>query len=90
MEYPFEVTSLSAEQRDATRNLALQRELAIETAGKTYDLTTVANLPADIRTDTISLKSTNNHELWSTPLWFIAAMTLMLGEWLSRKLMNMT
>jgi hypothetical protein len=90
MEYPFEVTSLSAEQRDATRNLALQRELAIETSGKSYDLTTVSSLPADIRTDTVALHSTNNHELWSTPLWFIAAMALMLGEWLSRKLMNMT
>lgn len=90
MEYPFEVTSLSAEQRDATRNLALQRELAIETSGKSYDLTTVSSLPADIRTDTVALHSTNNHELWSTPLWFIAAMALMLGEWLSRKMMNMT
>lgn len=90
MEYPFEVTGVSAERRNATRDLRLQTELAAETRGKTYDLTTIAALPGDIQTEALVQKLTNNHPLWSTPLWFIAAMVLMLGEWLSRKLMNMT
>ena len=90
MEYPFDVTGLSAERRNATRDLRLQTELAAETSGKTYDLTTVAALPGDIKTQSLVQKQTNNHPLWSTPLWFGVAMLLMLGEWLSRKLMNMT
>lgn len=90
MEYPFDVTGLSAERRNATRDLRLQTELAAETRGKTYDLTTVSALPNDIKTESLVLKQTNNHPLWSTPLWFGVAVLLMIGEWLSRKLMNMT
>ena len=47
-------------------------------------------LPDDIKVKPTVLDSTNNYPLWSTPLWFIVAIVLMLGEWLSRKLMNMT
>jgi hypothetical protein len=90
MEYPFEVTGVSAERRNATRDLKLQTELATETRGKTYDLTTVSTLPSDIKTAPLVSKLTNNHPLWSTPLWFGLAIVLMIGEWLTRKMMNMT
>lgn len=90
MEYPFEVTGLSAERRNATRDQRLQNELAAETRGKAYDLTNVSALPGDLDTKALVQKLTNNHSLWATPLWFITAMLLMVGEWFSRKLMNMT
>lgn len=90
MEYPFEVTGLSAERRNATRDERLQTELALETQGKSYELTTVSALPNEIKTKPQIQTLTNNHSLWATPLWFIAAMVLMIGEWFSRKLLNMT
>lgn len=90
MEYPFEVTGVSAERRNATRDARLQQELAVETQGKSYDLTTVANLPQDLQARSLTQTLTNNYPLWATPLWFIAAIVLMIGEWLSRKMMNMT
>ena len=32
---------------------------------------------------------TRNHALWSTPLWFVAVVGLMLGEWLIRRLVHL-
>lgn len=90
MEFPFEVTGVSAERRNATRDLRLQNELAAETQGKAYELTNVSSLPSDLKIKSSKLPLTDNHRLWATPLWFIVAMLLMIGEWLSRKMMNMT
>lgn len=88
-EVRFDVTGLSAERRSGVRNVRLQEELAAETQGRTYDLTTVDRLPDDLQLQAITERYTRNHPLWSTPLWFIALVGLMLGEWFSRKMIHL-
>jgi len=86
----FDVVGLSAERRSGVRNVRLQEELARETNGKSYDLTTVSNLVDDLHLESIEESYTRNHPLWSTPIWFIALIGLMLGEWFIRKMVNLT
>lgn len=88
-EVRFDVTGLSAERRSGVRNIRLQEELAAETQGRSYDLTTVARLPDDLQLQAITERYTRNPPLWSTPLWFIALVGLMLGEWFSRKMIHL-
>lgn len=86
----FEVTPLSAERRRAVRDLKTQTQLAQQSGGRTYDLTTVSNLPADLDGKPIVQRLTRNHSLWSTPLWLLLVVGLMLGEWLSRKMIKLS
>ena len=86
----FEVTSLSAERRRGVRDLQLQTELANRTHGRSYELTNVANLLQDLQVKPRVETVTRNHALWSTPLWFIVLIALMLGEWFSRKMIRLT
>ncbi len=88
-EVRFDVTDLSAERRSGVRNIRLQEQLAADTNGKSYDLTTVSNLADDLQLESITESFTRNRPLWSTPLWFIALVGLMLGEWLIRKMINL-
>ncbi len=88
-EVRFEATSVSAERRRATRDAALQEELARATGGRSYDLATVAHLPEDLHAEPIVETITRNHPLWSTPLWFFALVSLMLGEWWLRKMIRL-
>jgi len=89
-EVRFDVTDLSAERRSGVRNVQLQEQLAAETNGKSYDLTTVSDLPDDLQLESVTESFTRNRPLWSTPLWFIALVGLMLGEWFSRKMVNLS
>ena len=86
----FEVTPLSAERRQGIRNAKLQNELAQETGGRTYDLTTVHNLVKDLELRPVIERQTRSQALWTTPLWFAAVVLLMLGEWLSRKMIKLS
>ncbi len=88
-EVRFDVTGLSAERRSGVRNARLQEELAAETRGRAYDLTTVERLVDDLQLQAITEHYTRNHPLWSTPLWFLALVGLMLGEWLARKMVHL-
>jgi hypothetical protein len=88
-EVRFEVTDLSAERRSGVRNVRLQEQLAAETGGKSYDLTTVSKLVDDLHLESITETFTRNRPLWSTPLWFIALTGLMLAEWFIRKRVNL-
>jgi hypothetical protein len=88
-EVHFEVTGLSAERRSGVRNARLQEDLAAETQGRSYDLTTVADLPNDLDVKAITEHYIRNHPLWRTPLWFIALVGLMLGEWFFRKMIHL-
>src|SRR5262245_55399348 len=88
-EQRFEVTPLSAERRHGVRDDKLQNELAQQTGGRTYDLTTVHRLPEDLKLDAVVERTTRNFALWTTPLWFGAVVALMLGEWLTRKLIRL-
>jgi hypothetical protein len=85
----FQVTSLSAERRSAVRNVALQNAISAETDGKAYDLTTAGSLADDIRTSPRSETSIRVFPLWDTWLVFGVVVTLMLSEWLVRKLINL-
>jgi len=88
-EVRFDVTGLSAERRSGVRNARLQEELAVETQGRTYDLTTADRLADDLQLQALTEHYTRNHPLWSTPLWFLALVGLMLGEWFSRKMIHL-
>ena len=64
-------------------------DLAQQSGGRAYDLTTVHNLPDDLRLDAMSERLIRNYALWTTPLWFGAVVVLMLGEWASRKMIRL-
>jgi hypothetical protein len=85
----FYVSGRSAELRSAVRNVALQTAIAQDTGGKFYDLTTVARLPEDIAGATKPEKRVENRSLWNTWLCFALGITLMLGEWVIRKMVNL-
>jgi hypothetical protein len=89
-EVRFEVTEVSAERRRGVRNIQLQDQLAAETQGKSYDLLTVGQLVDDLQAEPIVERYTRNCPLWSTPLWFILLIGLMLGEWFWRKVVHLT
>lgn len=89
-ELRFEVTALSAERRRGVRDEVLQKELARQTRGKSYDLTTVATLVNDIEATPKTELQTRNFPLWGTPWWFGLVLALMLGEWLVRKIIKLT
>ena len=88
-EVNFEVSGLSVERRSAVRNVALQRALASETGGKTYDLTTMSQLPDDFHPPRRQEKTVEVFPLWNTWLSFGVLVGLMLSEWFGRKLVNL-
>ena len=83
--------SVGVEQQRAVRNTVLSGTWRAITGGKSYDLTTVGQLPDEVRL--VSKTETNVHviELWNT--WLAAVFALvgffMLGEWLGRKWANL-
>ncbi len=89
-EQRFEVLPLSAERRRGVRDEKLQTEIAQQSGGRSYDLTTVSNLINDIHAEPKRESLTRNHALWTTPLWFTLVVMLMLGEWLSRKMIKLS
>jgi hypothetical protein len=86
----FEVTDSSAERRRAVRDLRVQEEIAQQSGGQTYDLLTVASLPREVKLEPFVEKNTRSHPLWSTPVWFMLVVGLMLGEWMTRKRLFMS
>jgi len=86
----FQVAARSAEQRQATRDTYLQTKIAGDTGGKAYDLTNVSAIVGDLNLEPKVETYPRNHALWSTPLWFIAVVLLMVGEWFSRKMINLS
>jgi hypothetical protein len=69
--------------------VALQQEISQATGGKSYDLETAANLANDIELKSEPETSIRVFPLSSTWLAFGLVVTLMLGEWLVRKLINL-
>jgi len=88
-ETTFQVVAVPVERQRATRNAALQQALADATGGKSYDLTTVAALPDQVRLQTRTETNVEVIPLWNTWLVFAAVAVLMLGEWLGRKWVNL-
>ena len=89
-EVRFRVASLSAERRSAQRNLELQRQISLASGGNHYELANVNNLVDDLDLPPRQVVEQTVKPLWATPLWFILVIGLMLGEWFTRKMMNMT
>lgn len=88
-ETTFQVVAVPVERQRATRNAALQQALADATGGKSYDLTTVAALPDQVRLQTRTETNVEVIPLWNTWLVFAAVAVLMLGDWLGRKWVNL-
>ncbi|MDP6046677.1 MAG: hypothetical protein QGG25_13800, partial [Phycisphaerae bacterium] len=78
-----------AEGRSAVRDVAMQQALAENTGGKSYELHQVASLADDVRDRSVEEYSNRRLPLWNTWLVLLLGLTLMLGEWLTRKLMNL-
>jgi len=89
VETTFQVAALPVERQRATRNHALQQALADATGGKSYDLTTVHELPEQVRLESRTETSVEVVPLWNTWLVFALVGCLMLGEWLGRKWVNL-
>jgi len=89
VETTFTVSPTTAEGRSAVRDIAMQRALADQTGGKMYELHEVANLADDVKERSVDDYSNRRLPLWNTWLVLVLGLTLMLGEWLTRKLMNL-
>jgi len=89
VETTFKVSPTTAEGRSAVRDLAMQRALAENTGGKSYELYEVGTLADDIKDRSVEDTSNRRLPLWNTWLVLVLGLTLMLGEWLTRKLMNL-
>ena len=88
-EVSFRVVNLSPERQTAVRNVQLQEQIAAESQGKSYDLETASRIPDEINLKSFHETSTKVLALWSTWLCFGLGVFLMLGEWLTRKLINL-
>lgn len=86
----FQVTNISVERRSAVRNVALEREIAQATGGKNYDLTTFADFAKDFRPAAKPETIVRVIQLWNTWLTFVLVLTLLFGEWLIRKFVNLS
>jgi len=89
VELTFRVAPVSAERRNAVRNLALQRDLALTTGGRSYELTEVAQLAQDIKAPDIETYSEVRKPIWNTWLMLILVVGGLMGEWLLRKMVNL-
>ncbi len=88
-EVTFRVVDLSPEQLTVLRNSQMQDQIAAESNGRSYDLTTVSRLPQDIIAKPIAETTTKTFALWSTWPCFFLIVSLMLAEWLCRKWVNL-
>lgn len=89
-EMRFDVANLSAERRQAVRNVDLQNAIAQASGGKSYDLTNAAKLFDDLAIKPRVEVQTRNLSLWTTPWWFGIVVALMLGEWFARKMLKLS
>ncbi len=89
VETTFKVAPTTAEGRSAVRNVALQGALAEHTGGRVYELHEIGKLATDIKDRSIEEFSERRLALWNTWWVLLVAVGLMLGEWLTRKLLNL-
>ena len=89
-ELRFNVESLSAERRMAQRDAQLQRRIALASGGASYELPEIGQMVSDLELHPRKITNERIKSLWQTPLWFMLVVGLMLGEWFTRKMMNMS
>jgi hypothetical protein len=84
-EIGFEVANISLERRNPIRNSTMQMNLADETGGKAYDLTTVDRFPDDFNPTRQQETNIQIASLWNNWLVFATVISLLTTEWLIRK-----
>ena len=89
VEVTFEVSPTTAERRSAVRNVAMQRSLAEHTGGRTYELHEIGTMAEQLENTPVEELSDRRVQLWNTWLVLVAGLVLMLGEWATRKLLNL-
>ena len=89
VEVNFAVAQLAVEKRNAVRDVALQQALAAQTGGQSYELHELSRMVSDIKLTPIQHAREMRFPLWNTWLVLLLVLTLMLGEWLTRKLVNL-
>ena len=89
VEINFDVANISIERRNPVRNVALQKNIAVETGAKSYGLLDVEQFPDDFQPTRHKETSLEIVPLWSTWLTFASVITLLLVEWFVRKLVNL-
>ena len=81
----FTVTAVSAERRSAVRNESLQKAIAAETSGRSYDLASAGRLVEEINPQARPELSVKVLPLGMTWLCFGLGVLLMIAEWILRK-----
>lgn len=89
VEIHFDVANVSIERRNPVRNISLQKSLSAETGGKAYDLLDADQFPDDFKPVRHKETSLEILPLWSTWLTFGLVISLLIVEWLVRKLVNL-
>ena len=85
-EVHLQVARISAEKRSAVRNVVIEREITSQTGGRSYGLDTVGSLAEEIESARSNETSVEVFPLWNTWFAFLLVVSLMLFEWLLRKL----
>lgn len=86
----FTVADVSAERRIATRDAALQQQLAAAVpGGKAYELDGVVRLADEFKPPRRTRTTTDLLPLWDTWLVFGLVVVLLFAEWLGRKAVNL-
>jgi len=88
-EIAIQVSDLSIERRNPVRNVSLQQQLAEESGGQSYELTNLASFLEDFQHPRPRETSVEILPLWDTWLTFIVVISLMLAEWLLRKVVHL-
>jgi len=88
-EINFDVANVSIERRNPVRNLSLQKNIAAETGGKSYDLLDVDRITDDFNPVRHKETSIEILPLWNNWIVFTTVISLVLLEWFVRKRVNL-
>jgi hypothetical protein len=85
----FTVTSVSVEQRSASRNIALQEAIAAATGGRAYDIASASKLAADVDPVARPEHAMKVFPLGMTWACLLLGLGLLVGEWIVRKRLSL-
>jgi len=88
-EVNVQVEDVSPERRSAVRNTVLEREIAVVSGGRNYDLRSVHRLVDEFEPQRRKETRVEVLPIWNTWFAFGLVLLLMLGEWFLRKLVNL-
>ena len=64
-------------------------KVVLTTGGKSYELHQISSLAADLKAQPVTELNTIKKDLWNQWLTLIAVLSLLMVEWIVRKLVNM-